>query len=387
MEVGPADPLMDSGIDSLAGIELKNKVEAMYGVEFPPPPRSITRRRLARYLAAKIKKEEEENAGEDGGNRREHRRPRGCRRLRGLAECRGVSAIWSSANPRGSSSGSIVGSILGWAASAPPARARRRGPDALRVPRRHLHARLGPMGPRPAGASDPSEAPTVAAASSGRFGVGSWRGRDSTPAFGVSLAESSLMDPQQTSPRSRRVARSVSHIPPAFAAAAGLPGARLLRGLVAAAVKLSVVDYLSRRPGRGRARPESASARETPSPPRAVASRTRSGSEARVSRSTHRVFVASSPRTSRETPSPGRGPRRVRVRRSHRRRRRRGRRLVFRRTPRAYSPPRVLAPPTVDVRRWTPTRTDTFERKPCGRCLVVDDPGGVGGAASPRRRR
>ena len=35
VEIGASDPLMDSGIDSLAGVELKNKVEALYGVELP----------------------------------------------------------------------------------------------------------------------------------------------------------------------------------------------------------------------------------------------------------------------------------------------------------------------------------------------------------------
>ena len=122
----------------------------------------------------------------------------------------------------------------------------RRGPDALRVPRRHLHAPWDRWDHDLAGASDPSEAPTVAAASSGR--VGGWivgASRFDPAAFGVSLAESSLMDPQQ-----RLLLEAVASLvrcptsAPAFAAAAGLPGARASSaGLVAAAVGLSVVDY------------------------------------------------------------------------------------------------------------------------------------------------
>ena len=148
-------------------------------------------------------------------------------------------------------------SILGWAGVAPPAAC---ASDADPTP---FASRDG-ISTLPwdrwdhdlAGASDPSEAPTVAAASSGRFGgwiVGATR--FDPAAFGVSLAESSLMDPQQ-----RLLLEAVASLvrcptsAPAFAAAAGLPGARASSAGRRRRGGAQRGGLLSRRPGRdGRA--------------------------------------------------------------------------------------------------------------------------------------
>ena len=189
VEVGPADPLMDSGIDSLAGIELKNKVEAMYGVELPATAAfdypSVEA--LAGYLAAKIKKEEEEKGEEKTAGKME-----GTGENIGVLEGVGVPEGSPSAavsrrsgpprTPGVPPPGRSSVSILGWAGVAPPAAC---ASDADPTP---FASRDG-ISTLPwdrwdhdlAGASDPSEAPTVAAASSGRFGVGSSARRDSTP--------------------------------------------------------------------------------------------------------------------------------------------------------------------------------------------------------------
>ena len=304
VEVGPADPLMDSGIDSLAGIELKNKVEAMYGVELPATAAfdypSVEA--LAGYLAAKIKKEEEEKGEEKTAGKME-----GTGENIGVLEGVGVlEGSPSAAVSRRSGPPRTPGvpppgrssvSILGWAGVAPPAAC---ASDADPTP---FASRDG-ISTLPwdrwdhdlAGASDPSEAPTVAAASSGLSGgwiVGA--SRFDPAAFGVSLAESSLMDPQQ-----RLLLEAVASLvrcptsAPAFAAAAGLPGARASsarsrrrRGGAVAVVDYSrVVPLVRQRPRRAfRACVRLHSA----------ASRTRSGSEARVSRSTPRVRRLSSP--------------------------------------------------------------------------------------------
>ena len=181
-----------------------------------------------------------------------------CRRPRGLAECRGVSAIWSSANPRGSSSGSIVGFDFGMGGRRAARRVRvRRGPDALRVPRRHLHAPLGPMGPRPGG-----RVRSVRGADRRRRLVRSFRGLDRRrvairPRGVRRLPRRVVPDgpATETSPRSRRVARSVSHIRARVRRRRGSPRrARLLRRSRRRRGGAQRGGLLSRRPGRrGRA--------------------------------------------------------------------------------------------------------------------------------------
>ena len=294
-------------------------------------------------------------------------------------------------------------SILGWAGVAPPAACAR--PTRTRRPSRPETASPRSLGTdgtttwrarpiRPRRRPSPPPRPVVSGLDRRRVAIrprGVWRLPRRVVPDGPAT---------ETSPRSRRVARSVSHIRARVRRRRGCPRrARLLRRSRRRRGGVTLRGgLLSRRPGRDGRAPEPVPRRGKRRLRRVRSHLVHVRVQRRESRDRHRGFEESRRRArpdgrrcrvgvragvsgSEKSPSTAHAPRAALS--------------CSRRTPRAYSPPRVCSRRTVDVRRWTPTRTGTFERKPCGRCLCGRRPRGSqgsrvsrgGGGVRARRRR
>ena len=264
VEISPTEPLMDSGIDSLAGIELKNKVEAMYGLELPTTaafdyPSVET---LARYIESRITDETEHHGDNENVDRalspendKDIRAIPAANQSVDMSDMRLKYSSIVSREPFGTQSSSTsratsAVAILGWAGAA--------GGDGLLLQPTFDLACIDAITPvswdrydhDDAGARDPAASVTVSAAAAGKFG--GWVpevARFDVVAFGMTMTEASLADPQQRHLLEATHALVCSpNGAPLFDAAAGLPGRAGTRvsstGVVAVAVGISVIDYV-----------------------------------------------------------------------------------------------------------------------------------------------
>ena len=232
VNISRSDPLMESGVDSLAGIELKNKIEAAYGVELPATAAfdypSIDA--LAHYIVASIGIDESDTQAKTESE------------IRIAAE---VAENVPSAVGRHQSRNIA---ILGYAGFAPE------GPGiSFSLTRSDDNISALPVFERwdhdLAGVVDQAESNTTTTTAAGRFGA--WVpsvSRFDISIFSLSATEAALTDPQQRQLLEATHALTVSPTSaPAFAGNMGLPAfspsSRGSVGLVGVAVGISVVDY------------------------------------------------------------------------------------------------------------------------------------------------
>jgi acyl carrier protein len=163
VEVGPADPLMESGIDSLAGVEMKNKLEAMYGVELPATAAfdypSVEA--LAGFLTEQIDSLGGVEAGAEAAAGPV---------WAAVAVPSAGAFIGAGAGGRGPPPSAVA--VLGWAGSAPAAAAAVGSLGAAPAAADGLRAMPWDRWDHDAaGGLDPMEAVTAAAAASAKFGA------------------------------------------------------------------------------------------------------------------------------------------------------------------------------------------------------------------------
>jgi acyl carrier protein len=229
VEVGPADPLMESGIDSLGGVELKNKIEAMYGVELPATAAfdypSVEA--LAGFLSEQI--DPSLGGGESGAE--EAAGPAWA-----AVPVPSAGAFIGAGGGRGPPPSAVA--MLGWAGSAPAAAAAVGSLGAAPAAADGLRAMPWDRWDHDAaGGLDPMEAVTAVAAASAKFGA--WVpgvARFDGALFGISAGEACIMDPQQ-----RHLLEAVHTL--SLTCAAGLLAAPPGSGVVAVAVGIMTPDY------------------------------------------------------------------------------------------------------------------------------------------------
>ena len=161
VEVGPADPLMESGIDSLGGVELKNNIEAMYGVELPAT--AAFDYPSVEALAGLVSEQIDPSLGGDEAGAEAAAGP-------AWAAMAVPSAFVGSGGGRGAQPSAVA--VLGWAGSAPAAAAAVGSLGAAPAAADGLRAMPWDRWDHDAaGGLDPMEAVTAAAAASAKFGA------------------------------------------------------------------------------------------------------------------------------------------------------------------------------------------------------------------------
>ena len=232
VNISRSDPLMESGVDSLAGIELKNKIEAAYGVELPATAAfdypSIDA--LSHYIVASIGIDESDMQAKNESD------------IRFAAE---FAENVPSAVARHQSRNIA---ILGYAGFAPD------GPGiSFSLTRSDDNISAIPIFERwdhdLAGVTEQAESNTATTTAAGRFGA--WVpsvSRFDISIFSLSATEAALTDPQQRQLLEATHALTISPTSaPVFAANMGLPAfspsSRGSVGLIGVAVGISVVDY------------------------------------------------------------------------------------------------------------------------------------------------
>ena len=232
VNISRSDPLMESGVDSLAGIELKNKIESAYGVELPATAAfdypSIDA--LAQYLVVNINKDESEMQAKP------------------VSKIRIAADVAVAENVTRSRDRSRNVAILGYAGFSPE------GPGiSFSLTRCDDNVSTIPVYERwdhdLSGVIDQAGSNNATTAAAGRFGA--WIpsvSRFDISMFSLSASEAALTDPQQRQLLEATHALTISPgSAPVFAATMGLPAlsssSRGSVGLVGVAVGISVVDY------------------------------------------------------------------------------------------------------------------------------------------------